>query len=122
MLAPTKKPTTGRYTEICIRVPAESAHAIESHVRELLKSTGHTGINVFERELFTADEVFPDSHPGKILNGLRTREDLTQAQLAEKVGLKPHHISEMEHGKRVIGKAMAKKLAEVLNASYKMFL
>ena len=72
--------------------------------------------------LISSEEVFPDSHPGKILKGLRTRENLTQAQLSEKIGLRPHHISEMEHGKRVIGKAMAKKLAEALNTPYKMLL
>ena len=91
-------------------------------IKKFLKSAGHTGVSVFERELFTAEEVFPDSHPGKILKGLRTRENLTQAQLAKKIGLRPHHVSEMEHGKRVIGKAMAKKLAEALNTPYKMLL
>lgn len=117
MLAPTKKPTTGKYTEICIRVPVKNA----AMILELLKSAGHD-LYISERDLFPADEVFPDSHPGKILKGLRAREDLTQAQLAEKIGLRPHHISEMEHGKRVIGKEMARRLAKALNTSYKMFL
>jgi DNA-binding XRE family transcriptional regulator len=90
-------------------------------IRKFLKSIDHA-VEISERELIPADEVFPGSHAGKILRGLRTREDLTQAQLAEKIGVRPHHISEMEHGKRVIGKAMAQKMATVLNASYKMFL
>ncbi len=72
--------------------------------------------------VFSVDEIFPNSHPGNILRGLRTREDLTQAQLAEKIGIRPHHISEMEHGKRPIGRALAKKLATALNASYKLLL
>ena len=59
---------------------------------------------------------------GTVLRGARLKEDLTQTQLAEKIVLRPHHISEMEHGKRVIGKVMAKKLASVLNTSYKMLL
>ena len=46
---------------------------------------------------YSIDEVFLDGHPGKILRGLRTREDLTQVQLAEKAGLKPHRVSEMEN-------------------------
>jgi ribosome-binding protein aMBF1 (putative translation factor) len=117
MSARTKKPITGKYSEICIRVPVQDVEKF----RELLKSSGQA-FEIWERELDSAAEVFPDSHPGKILKGLRTREDLSQAQLAEKAGLKPHHVSEMEHGKRVIGKAMAKKLAAVLNTSYKMFL
>lgn len=117
MLEPMRKPITGKYSEICIRVPVENVAGI----LKLLKSSGHD-LEISERELIPADEVFPDSHPGKILRGLRTREDLTQAQLAEKIGVRPHHVSEMEHGKRVIGKAMAKKLATVLNTSYKILL
>jgi len=92
-----------------------------ARILKLLKSAGND-IEFSERELIPADEVFPDSHPGKILRGLRTREDLTQVQLAEKIGVRPHHISEMEHGKRPIGKAMALKIAKVLNASYKVLL
>jgi len=54
--------------------------------------------------------------------GARLMEGLTQAQLAEKIDIKPHHISEMENGKRVIGKVMAKRLARALNTGYKVFL
>jgi transcriptional regulator with XRE-family HTH domain len=79
-------------------------------------------LEISGRELYSADEAFPDSHPGKILKGLRVRENLTQAQQSEKTGLNTRHISEMEHGKRPIGKAMAKRLAAALNVSYKMFL
>jgi plasmid maintenance system antidote protein VapI len=38
------------------------------------------------------------------------------------IGVKSDHISEMEKGKRPIGKEMAKHLAKALNASYKVFL
>jgi DNA-binding XRE family transcriptional regulator len=113
----TKKPITEKFAEICIRVPVEDV----AMIRELLKSSGHA-LDISERELYSAKEVFPDSHPGRLLKGLRTRENLTQAQLSEKTGLNTRHISEMEHGKRPIGKTMAKRLAAALNASYKMFL
>jgi DNA-binding XRE family transcriptional regulator len=56
------------------------------------------------------------------LKGLRTREGLTQFALAEKLGIKQSQISEMETGKRSIGKAFAKKLAEFFHTNYKMFL
>ncbi|MFH0725330.1 MAG: helix-turn-helix transcriptional regulator [Pseudomonadota bacterium] len=79
-------------------------------------------MDVSKKELFSSDEVFPDSHPGAILKGLRVRENLTQAQFSEKTGLNTRHISEVEHGKRPIGKAMAKRLAVALRASYKMLL
>ena len=59
--------------------------------------------------------------PGDILRGARHREGLTQAQLATMIGVKPSHISEMEKGKRPIGKDMAKRLAKALNTSYRCF-
>ena len=64
------------------------------------------------------------SEIGSVLRGLRIREGLTQNQLADKLGssVKQSHISEMERGRRTIGKDMAKKLARVLGTSYRMFL
>ena len=56
------------------------------------------------------------------LRGLRSREGLTQKQLAEMIGARPTHISEMENGKRPIGKGMAKRLAKVLRTEHKIFL
>lgn len=71
------------------------------------------------------EEVAPDllSNPhGIYLKGIRYREELTQQQLAEKTRIPRRHISEMESGKRPIGKATAHKLAEALNADYRLFL
>ena len=59
---------------------------------------------------------------GLVLAGCRLKADMTQKELAEKLGIKPHHISEMEHGKRFIGKAMAHRLAKILNMDYRLFL
>ncbi len=68
------------------------------------------------------EEIEKYTEAGQMLRGARFKNDLTQTELAEKLGIKPHHISEMEHGKRPIGKAMAKRLAEVLNVDYRVFL
>ena len=59
---------------------------------------------------------------GKALAGARYREGLTQMQLSELTGIPQRHISEMENGKRIIGKEMAKCLGKALNIGYKMFL
>ena len=72
--------------------------------------------------LYSIEEVFPDYHIGHALRGFRSREGLTQKQLAERIGTKPTHISEMENGKRPIGKGMAKRLAKALRTEYKVFL
>ena len=75
----------------------------------------------------SADEFFVRNFPGKSravvhLKGLRTREGLTQIQLAELAGIPQRHISEMENGKRSIGKETALKLAAALNADVRLFL
>ena len=59
---------------------------------------------------------------GKALAGARYREGLTQTELSKLVGIPQRHISEMENGKRAIGKERAKILAEVLNTDYRVFL
>lgn len=63
-----------------------------------------------------------DNEAGVILAGARYREGLTQRELAYKTGIPQRHISEMENGKRPIGKKNAKALANVLNADYRAFL
>ena len=70
----------------------------------------------------TIEETFPDLGPGDALRGARELCGLTQQQLAETAGVGKSNISEMERGKRPIGKAMAKRLAKALGSSYKVFL
>jgi len=71
-------------------------------------------------------EIFPDhdetEEPGICLAGIRNRESLTQKQLSELTGISQRHISEMENGKRSIGKKIAKILGKALNVGYKIFL
>jgi DNA-binding XRE family transcriptional regulator len=124
MLELTKRRTTAKHYEICIKAPARDAEKILDATREFLRLAGHEvrEVDLDEEKLFDACEVFPDSHPGRILRGLRTREDMTQAELAAKAGLKPHHISEMENAKRPIGKEVAKRLAGALNSDFRILL
>jgi DNA-binding XRE family transcriptional regulator len=75
---------------------------------------------------YSVAEVFPE-YVGKeqqvALRAYRTRESLTQKQLATLTGIPQHHLSEMENGKRGIGKERARKLAEALHVSdYRVFL
>jgi ribosome-binding protein aMBF1 (putative translation factor) len=70
-------------------------------------------------------EAFPEAAqnmPGTAIRGARVKEGLTQTALSEKTGIPQRHISEMENGKRTIGKEMARKLAEVLQVDYRVFL
>jgi transcriptional regulator with XRE-family HTH domain len=47
---------------------------------------------------------------------------MTQKQLSEISGIPQSHISAMENGRVSIGKDRAKRLAEVLNINYRIFL
>ena len=63
-----------------------------------------------------------DTIPAAVLRGSRVKEELTQAQLSEMTGIPRRHISEMENGKRPIGKETARKLAQALDCDYRVFL
>lgn len=56
------------------------------------------------------------------LAGLRYRENLTQTELGELIGVDQPNISKMEKGERSIGKTIAKRLAEVFKVDYRLFL
>lgn len=60
--------------------------------------------------------------PGYYLRLYRRRAKLTQTDLAAETGIRQHHLSEMEHNKRVLGKANAKKLADILDCDYRKLL
>ncbi len=60
--------------------------------------------------------------PGYYLRLYRHRAELTQAELAEKTGIRQHHLSEMENNKRVLGKTNAKKLEAILDCNYRNLL
>ncbi len=72
-------------------------------------------------------EAFGDLHKkyteaGATLQGARLKAGLTQVQLAEKLGVTQSDVSNMEHGRRPIGKNMAKRLAQILDVDYRVFL
>ena len=107
--------------------PTENIRFIGSPeaISRLRKYASTTGATELPTDSIPATEVFPDllTNPAGIyLKGSRYREDLTQVQLAETTGIPRRHISEMESGKRAIGKERAKKLAEALHVDYRMFL
>jgi transcriptional regulator with XRE-family HTH domain len=56
------------------------------------------------------------------LRGLRGKEDITQAELAARLGISQNMVSDMESGKRNISLKMAKRIAEEFKVPYKAFL
>jgi DNA-binding XRE family transcriptional regulator len=74
-----------------------------------------------EEDLYSADEVFLDGSPGIAFRGLRGKEDLTQEELAERIRVTQHQVSEMESGKTSISWEMSKRIGQEFNISYKVF-
>jgi len=62
------------------------------------------------------------SIPASVLRGARSKAEITQTRLSELTGISQRHISEMEQGKRPIGKETAKKLAAALDVDCGVFL
>ena len=118
MSARTKKHHTNAVCTLAFVGPVDHVQA----ARDALQALGFEEApdTVPWRECFSA---WSDAQlPGVALAGARHKEGLTQVQLARLTGIPQRHISEMEHGKRPIGKERAKKLAEILKVDYHIFL
>ena len=99
-----------------------SGHTRKHHIKDTSNQ-----IIVGQDPNFPWREVFREgiekfSEAGLMLKGGRHKAGLTQKELAEKIGVKTHHISEMERGKRPIGKNMAHRLAKIFDVDYRVFL
>lgn len=51
---------------------------------------------------------------GNLLGGAHLKAGLTQAQLAEKLGIRQNIVSDYERGRRIYSDAMAKRLSKAL--------
>ena len=114
----------GKKTKQHFKVPLNS---VNKWVRALKDEGVLSNISTKEDDSVTADEAFKDLYekytkPGVALRGARGKEGMTQKELAKKLGIPQGNLSQMENGKRPIGKAMAKRLARVLNIGYRVFL
>jgi ribosome-binding protein aMBF1 (putative translation factor) len=101
-------------------LPARHAREVEAFIISRLQQTA------IEKSI-PAGKVFPEltddaARPATMLRGARYKAEMTQKQLAAKLEIRQHHLSEMEHAKRPIGKQMAKRLAAVLACDYRLFI
>lgn len=66
------------------------------------------------------DEKFTKA--GALLKGLRLREGLSQIAFAKKIKVTQANLSNMENGKRPIGKTIAKRIEKIFGTNYRYFL
>ena len=82
---------------------------------------GEEVVNAFETDWYK--RTMAAMTPGKALRIYRENAGLTQAALGERMGGIPRqHISNMENGRRPIGKENAKRLAAALHVDYRVLL
>lgn len=116
----TKKRPTEEFVTLRLRVHRQNVERVRRYV-DSIEAEGDEGGPVSLEDFINSR--FPgESKPSVCLRGARGKEELTQRQLAEMTGIPQRHISEMEQGKRPIGKETAKKLAKALNVDYRVFL
>lgn len=128
MLAHTKKPLIKDSIEIIVPGTPKRKFVIPRRMSaQLLKFLTSIQIDENDDTLIPADEVFKDldqkyGKVGATIRGFRSRDDMTQAELAKKLNIRQSHVSQMEHGKRAIGKKLAQKLAQLFGTHYQLFL
>ena len=117
-------PDNQGHTEINLSIPSNKADVILDALRGMLPLAGLKlrQVNEDGEEVFSAAEIFPNASPAMALRGFRGKMEWTQQELAERLGTTQNCVSDMESGKRSISKAMAVRLGEVFDASYKAFL
>lgn len=102
-------------------VPNENVESVSARVRELM-DRAQEGSDFVPAEKIFPNLADPEKRPGVALRAARLRADLTQVDLAAKIGCEQADISKMESGRILIGKARAKKLGIALGINYRVFL
>jgi DNA-binding XRE family transcriptional regulator len=100
-------------------VPTAKAHGILRLIEEYRVDN--------DDELVDAQDSFKDlnkkyTKAGALLQGFRLRDEMTQTQLAKKLGTSQPAVAAMESGDRPIGKTTAKKLGKIFDTDYRNFL
>ncbi len=116
MPEPTKKHRTDEMVDLKLRVHRRNVDRIRRYAE---------AVEASEKDFFTIAETFPElvgKEQQVALRAYRHRENLTQKELSALTGIPQHHISEMENGKRTIGKERARKLGAALHCDYRRFL
>jgi HTH-type transcriptional regulator/antitoxin HigA len=68
-------------------------------------------VNSRSKQIFTDVNL----HPGEVLQMELSARNLKKAAFAQSLGMKPGHFSELLHGKRHVGAAIALKLQKLLD-------
>jgi len=87
---------------------------------EVVMEDGDGFVNVFDTAW--AKKMESMDSPGSNVKTYRKIHELTQANLADKLGIMRHHVTEIEKGRRAISKDMAHKLADLFKVPIDRFI
>lgn len=117
MSALTKKHHTKKVAQVSWH---GSIYAVPIDVMEQYKVSN-------EEDYMSIDDIFSDlteeyGEPGVLLRGLRFREGLSQNEFAKKMNMSQANLSAIENGRRSVGKVLAKRISEIFDVDYRLFL
>lgn len=113
-----QKSTPTLNAQLLISIPTEC----ENLVCELVSKLGGKVIENDSDEVITIPHPPLNEWPGRMVKGLRLREDMTQAELAKVIGVPLEHIAEYEDFTRPVPADKAKLLADALRTMPDSFL
>ena len=121
-------PEAGRTPLIDIRVRVRGKKKSERLISLLRQHGAYAEIieddddeleNVFETDWYK--ETVANTTPGDAVNALRWKHQITQAELARRIGAQRQTISAIEHGRRPLGMKTAAKIAAALGEPLEEF-
>lgn len=106
----------GKDRYVFSNVPQSKVKPIITSLKEYRETT------IPWRELSAERMTKQGGEAAYMLRVSRERQGLSQNQLAKLLKTQQSNISQMECGKRGIGKGLAKRLSKILNVDYRVFL
>jgi len=86
---------------------------------EIVEDDDDVAEDYFETDLHR--QIMAEMTPGDVVNALRWKHQITQAELARRIGAQRQTISAIEHGRRPLGMKTAAKIAVVLGEPLEEF-
>lgn len=86
---------------------------------EVVEPDDNVAENVFETEWYK--RISAETTPGDVVNVFRWKHQMTQAELARRIGAQRQTISAIEHGRRPLGLKTAAKIAAALGEPLEEF-
>ncbi|MBD3241070.1 MAG: helix-turn-helix domain-containing protein [Chitinivibrionales bacterium] len=117
----TRHTERARYTFRFKRnTPKRILREVEEHYGKYIVGSEDEVVDWFKTEEHA--RIAADMTPGKHLRTLRQMTGMTQAQVAEKLGVSPARVSDFECDRVAMGRAMAKRAAALFGTSPAVFI